>query len=276
MIRHLSFTTALCLLSITPLTAAPDLPPEKTKQLEESFATNAAKPGAALFTPPPNWQVADSSILPETVLVMVVGKSTSAFPPSINLGAEHFSGTVKQYLKRVKELNQAQGFEWKDLGSIKTEAGDVSLSQVDRKNEWGEIRMMHLITKKNDTIYILTAASLKEEFPRYYNDFFSVFRSFRFNKTAHEMVTDKVQRVRIEKDEVALKTLWKAVYAENKAKDPTLTPQQLNEQTFNSKKFEEMWNRFKSMLENNYSNMGVDWRNALLGETHSVLESLTN
>lgn len=135
-----------------------------------------------LFTPPNGWRFAESKDLPKSVKVMVVGQGNNEYPPSINLGTENYSGSLKDYLKRVKEINDSQGHEWKDLGTINVKAGEASLSQVDSKNKWGNVRMMHVILKKDNTIYIMTAASLKDEFPKFYKDFFAAFRSLRFDE----------------------------------------------------------------------------------------------
>ena len=118
------------------------------------------------------------------VKVMVVGKGAHLFPPSINLGTEQYAGSLREYLKRVKEINKAQGNAWQDLGIIETSAGIGNLSQVDRKTEWGEVRMMHLILNKEGMIYILNAAALKEEFPRFYTDFFNAFQSLHFTESS--------------------------------------------------------------------------------------------
>ncbi len=79
----------------------------------------------------------------------------------MNLSTQLFPGTLKDYLKNVKNINEAQGYFWKDLGSITTEAGPASLSQVDTKTEYGDVRQMHVILLKNGRIYILTASALK-------------------------------------------------------------------------------------------------------------------
>lgn len=135
------------------------------------------------FTPPAEWRNAESTELPKHVHLMVVGKGANEFPPSISIATEPYSGTLKQYLKRIKELNASKGFEWKDLGNIKTEAGNASLSQADSKSQWGEIRMLHVIFKKNDTIYIVNAAALKNEFPKFYKEIFAALRSLKFAET---------------------------------------------------------------------------------------------
>lgn len=133
------------------------------------------------FTPPKGWRFAETETLPASVKTLVVGQGSHEFPPSLNLGFEVYSGTLKQYLKRVKEINDTQGYKWKDLGKIHTQAGNASLSQVDTKTQWGEVRLMHVIYQEDGIIYILTGAALKEEFPRFYRDFFNAFCSFRLS-----------------------------------------------------------------------------------------------
>lgn len=146
-----------------------------------------------LFTPPKGWQLAKKEELPSHVEVMVIGKGTRGFPPSINLSTEQFEGTLREYLAIVKEINAKHGSDWRDLGSIQTQAGSASLSQADTKTEWGAVRMMHVILKRNGMIYILTAAAHQEEFPKHYKTFFQSLRSLRVADTAY---LDKVQIIR--------------------------------------------------------------------------------
>ena len=113
---------------------------------------------------------------------MIVGKGNSFFPPSINMAREFYSGTLKQYLKKVKEINKTKGCEWKDLGVIKTLMGMGSISQVDIHSKWGIQRLMHLIILKEGIIYIVTASALKDEFTSFYKDFFDAFKSLNQEK----------------------------------------------------------------------------------------------
>lgn len=138
-----------------------------------SFATEYN----AQFTPPAGWKEADNKELGPNVKIMVVGAGKNAYPPSINLVVEPFSGTVKDYLTIIKAFNEKNGDRWKSLGDIKTEAGIASLSQVEAKTKWGNERLMHVIVKKDENIYILTAAALQSEFAAFYKDFFNAFRS---------------------------------------------------------------------------------------------------
>ncbi len=160
-----------CLLTSSTLHTS-----EPTLLQNEAHKTYSVK-----FTPPPGWRFAEANALPPKVKVMVVGKGSYTFPPSMNLGvgSEHFTGTLKEYLKRVKSINDAKGIQWKSLGTLQTEAGTASLSQADMHNEWGDVRMMHAMIKYDDKIYILTAASLKDEFPVFYKDFFNALKSLR-------------------------------------------------------------------------------------------------
>lgn len=133
----------------------------------------------AQFTPPQGWREADSSSLPKHVKLMVVGKGAHEMPPSINLGYEEYPNSLKDYLIIVKQINDTQGDKWKDLGTIQTQAGPASLSQVDVKTEWGTLRQMHVIYLKDGVIYIMTAAALKDEFSKFYPFFFESMKSFR-------------------------------------------------------------------------------------------------
>lgn len=170
----------LCALT-TPAISAETLSSEEQASIQQKFTQLATDPGTVMFSPPTGWQLADPKALPSSIKIMVVGKSSRSFPPSMNLTSEPYSGTLKQYLKKVKAINESQGDEWKDLGTIRTEAGDASLSQADMKSEWGKIRLMHVILLRNHVAYILTASALQEEFPNFYESFFQSMKSLRVN-----------------------------------------------------------------------------------------------
>ena len=137
---------------------------------------------AIAFEPPTGWRCADPDQLPRSVQVMVVGKGASDYPPSINLGMEPFSGSLEDYLKIVKAINDSQNAEWKSLGTIHTKAGPGNLSQVDMNSSWGSVRLMHVILVKDGQAYILTSAAKRDEFPRFYRQFFKSMRSLHFRK----------------------------------------------------------------------------------------------
>lgn len=134
-----------------------------------------------VFTPPQGWMLLDSKLLSPRIKVMIVGKGKNNFyPPSINLGYEDYPGSLRDYLKEVKEINKKTGAVWTDLGTIQTLAGIASLSQVDLETEWGEVRMMHVMLIEDKILYVLTAASLKDEFSSFLPTMLSAMQSLRF------------------------------------------------------------------------------------------------
>jgi hypothetical protein len=145
---------------------------------EDSPAVTApATKAIAKFTPPEGWRYGEIPSSHPNVHLSVVGKSSQGFPPSLHLASEKYEGTLKDYLKLVKSINDAQGDEWKDLGTLQTQAGPASLSQLDMKSQWGDIKMLHVILLRKGTVYILTASAHKQEFPQFYKDFFKAMRS---------------------------------------------------------------------------------------------------
>lgn len=146
----------------------------------QSYTEEPKLEKSLVFTPPQGWQMADPKQLPPSVKAMIVGKGKSEYPPSMNLGLEEYDGNLKSYLKIVKSINDSQNAEWKDLGKIQTQAGSASLSQVDMRTEWGAVRLMHVILVRDGFAYILTAAAKSDEFPQFYNDFFTAMKSLRF------------------------------------------------------------------------------------------------
>lgn len=256
-------TTLLCY--IVPLSAAAPLPPNEEKVIQDSFQTIVNEPGAVLFSPPENWFLADPKALPAHVKIMVVGKGASEYPPSMNLATEKYNGTLKQYLKIIKTINENNGYEWKDLGTIRTEAGEASLSQVDIKSKWGTERLMHVIMLRDGTVYILSAAALKDEFPKFYREFFTAMRSLRINKSVYDMVADNTRRTSLQRTVGELKHTWKAYYQRFKMQGTVQPGQDLVEASFASKEFQEKyWTPFKTTLTRDYADMGNSWQQQML------------
>lgn len=249
--------TLLYLLLAFSLQAAP--PSEQTEQVTQ-------EPGAVFFTPPEGWRVAEAAQLPPHVKVMVVGKGNHVFAPSLNLTVEPFKGTLKQYLKIVKAINDSKGATWQDLGTIRTQAGNANLSQVDVKTEWGDSRMMHVILLKNNNVYILTAAALKDEFSQFYKEFFSSLRSLNINKNVFEMVSSPKKRSDLEKSVSELKKGWETLASSSKSTS--------KDALFNSDDFQaNYWKPFSEKLTKDYKEMSPLWMNQLLTQIQNELVS---
>lgn len=268
---NLLLTSGFCLFGHFSMEA---LSPSEEKTMQESFSQLAQEPDAVTFQPPSGWHLADPKALPPSVKVMVVGKGKHEFPPSINLATEQYAGTLKQYLKTIKAINDSQGAVWKDLGAIQTEAGAASLSQADVKTEWGETRMMHVVFLKNGIVYILTAASLKDEFPQYYKEFFSSLRSLRINKNAFEMVSNAQKRSKLETATENLKKAWQAQYDKIQQASANVAKEQLAKDAFENGDFQKThWEPFKVMLQQDYQEMNPVWHSYLLNKLQQELTS---
>ena len=117
---------------------------------------------SVMFDPPPGWKMADPANLPHYVEAMVVGESSSNYPP-INLGIEDFNGSLKDYLKIVKKIDEAQKSPWKSLGTVETQAGIADLSTADIQTNWVTVRLLHTILVQEGKAIILTGAAKQEE-----------------------------------------------------------------------------------------------------------------
>lgn len=226
-----------------------------------------------LFTPPSGWHLADITTLNlPHVKVMVVGKGPTHLPPSMNLSTEPYKGTLKQYLKTVKNMNAAKGDEWKDLGTIRTEAGNASLSQVDTKSQWGNMRLMQVILLKNQHIYILTASALKDEFSLFYKDFFAAMRSLRVAKDVFDAVIDQDQRKQLKAAADKLQSQWKTLLAQQQKDSPDIALNEMKDNLFNSEQFQNtVWKPFKEMIDQKYNNQGPEWQSLVMQKMEDQL-----
>lgn len=259
-----------CLL--TPLDAQTFNPLVKD-QTKASVQTSQTE-DIVLFTPPPGWHLADTSSLNlPHVKVMVMGKSPSHLPPSMNLSVEpSYKGSLKQYLRTVKNMNAAKGDEWKDLGTIRTEAGNASLSQVDTKTQWGTMRLMQVILMKNQNIYILTASALKDEFSLFYKDFFAAMRSLRVAKDAFEAVIDQDQRKQLKAAADKIQSQWQMLLAQKQQENPSLTLEEMKQSVFHSEQFQNtVWKPFTEMIDQKYNNQGPEWQSLVIQKMEDQL-----
>ncbi|NGX57815.1 MAG: hypothetical protein K940chlam3_00711 [Chlamydiae bacterium] len=229
---------------------------DETVKPSEYSSDILQEPGALTIKPPPGWKAANSADLPPRVKMMIVGTGKRHYPPSINIGTEPYRGTIKDYLLMVKRVNESLGAEWRNLGSIKTQSGKASLSQVDMNTEWGPVRLMHVILIKNRTVYIVTAGALKEEFSFYYKDFFDSFKSIQLNPDVFELVSDRRQQQKL------VSAYHKLLKQHDKPKNFDLGSDDFQ------KKY---WKPFLTLLENEYGSMGSDWMEKTKQKIHRDL-----
>lgn len=218
--------------------------------LSQLYAENLDVPESFIFVPPKDWLATDPARLPPSVKAMVIGKSEHGYPPSINIGLEPFEGSLKSYLKNVKLINESQNAIWKDLGQITTECGQASLSSVDMPTEWGDVRLLHAITIRYGTAYIMTCASLKEEFSKNYKDFLAAMRSMKINRDVYEMVGHPELRAKLLNQIQHLKK-----------EHAQLPPEEFHKQ----------WEAFLEKLDTDFSQMGSRWRSAMIAKAEKEI-----
>ena len=270
-----TFFLALCLFACSA--HANETPAQSPAIPQSNKPSESDQEGIILFTPPPGWRLADASSLPSHVRAMVVGNGPSAFPPSMNLSWEPYKGTLRQYLKSVKIMNDSQGYDWKDLGSIKTEAGNGSLSQVDTKTQWGDVRLMHVILINNGNVYILTASALKDEFSLFYKEFFASMRSLRIAQDLYDMVVDPQQRSQLKAAVASVQKHWESLLKKKEQENPEMNGKDLQETVFKSDAFQnDDWKPLQEMLKQKYGNFGAEWQTLFLKKFEDRLLNANN
>lgn len=223
------------------------------------------------FVPPAGWKFADATTLPPNaklspkIKVTVIGEGQHPVRPMMNLFTEPYSGTLKQYLKMVKSINDAHGNDWKDLGTIKTASGPGSLSQMDNKTEWGLVRVMHVILLRDGQIYILTASALKEEFSNFYKEFFASMKSLHISNDIFDTVISPEKQKVLKSAYQNVVNEWKTNLSQLHKDKPDVPLATLKEQLFSSEQFKtKSWNPFKEMVQQKFSDMGSEWHTAAL------------
>jgi len=133
-----------------------------------------------LFDPPEGWECAIADNLSPCIQVGFLGKGSTAFRPSVNLAIEEIDVSLKEYLKAVKEIHLGTaGTTWRDLGKFKTRSGEGRLTEIGTNSPLGSIKMLQMIVVSGHTAYILTGASIKEDFLRFQETFMKTFQSLR-------------------------------------------------------------------------------------------------
>ncbi len=274
MMKQFSFALALSgTIYFIPLFVMAAEPAPSQQTAPQSFIPKKSEEELVLFNPPEGWHLAkvDPALFP-TIKILIIGKGKHNFPPSINLAIQPYQGTLKQYLKNIKARNDAEGVEWKDLGSFRTEAGNGNLIQVDRKMEWGQERLMHLILLKNEKIYILTASALKDEFSQLYKQFFNAMCSLRISHDAFEMVTSPQRRTQLKNAYQNLKNQWKTALIQHHQEHSEIPLEDLKNTLFNGEPFQTThWIPFKETIDQKFTDMGAEWQKWILHKVEGDL-----
>lgn len=232
---------------------------EKSIQIPKKFET-------CTFTPPKDWTASDPNALPKQVKILVKGNGQHEVPPSLNLATEKTAMDIKTYLKTIKELHESSGeTTWSKLGSIQTTAGPATLTQIDTKTSWGNIRMMQAIIIHNKVAYILTATALKDEFPHFYKEFFQSIQSLKIDDGLLVELNDKLRKEKLEKDFSRLKKKWIASFEKNAKENSALSQESLAKKTFETNEFQKKcWIPFKNFISDDFTDMSLEWREEII------------
>lgn len=158
------------------------------------------------FDPPSDWDCADPKALSSLVQVGFVGKGKKLFRPSLNLALEEIDCGMKEYLKAVKEIHESDPHtRWRDLGALRTKAGEARLTEISRKTKWGDVRMLQSILIHQNKAYILTGAVLRDEFSEQYKPLLKAMRSMRITDDLISVVENTDLRKKLEKACISLK-----------------------------------------------------------------------
>lgn len=150
------------------------------------------------FRPPKGWQRGEFPKSCRQVRVLFALPKSEGFQPSIGLAVEPVHVSLSEYLKKVREIHEKEkGSQWRALGKVHTAAGQAQLTQIDSPSEWGLVRMLQLILVKEEAVYVVTAAALKEEFSQFYKPFQEAFRSLTLTEDLFQVVDQMERRERL-------------------------------------------------------------------------------
>ena len=215
------------------------------------------------FTPPHNWELVDPKKLSPGVKIGFIGPTKKELRPSINLAIEEVNVSLSDYVLAVKKIHEADpNNRWRDLGKFWTHSRESRLTEIESRSEYGQIRLMQLITLKNKTAYIITASALKEEFSNFYQDFQSVFRFFNVTADLIGALPDPTKRYNLQSQIDSLG----AVLNEARPSNASL------EKAFSQEEFQKKsYPPFQNSIIHDYSAMGAYWQVLVLQFTHENL-----
>lgn len=132
------------------------------------------------FRPPAGWECTLlNDLSPHIEVGFVAAAEAGSFHPSLNLAKEEVEIDLKGYLKAVKEIHLAQpDTTWRDLGKFSMKAGEGRLTEIQTGSTWGPVKILQAILVQEGTAFILTAAALRKDFPRFQKDIVAALHSF--------------------------------------------------------------------------------------------------
>lgn len=204
------------------------------------------------FAPPEGWLLTDPKYLAPNVRIGFLRKGKKEFCPSLNLAVEKVNVPIEKYLAAVKKIHQSNlNDRWRDLGKIKTQAGEARLTEIDTTSPFGPVRLLQLILLKDGCAYILTAGALREEFSSFYKEFEQAFHSLNVTSDLFSAIADPARRESLQKRCDVLKA------------------------ALSQKRFQkDHWQPFQKTVIDDFSDMGAHWQILLLKQIQENLDKI--
>ncbi len=214
--------------------------------------------GICFFCPPDQWNTADPSSLSPLVKVGFYGPpSQLGFCPSINLAEEKIRCSLKDYLDAVKKIHTSNRHKvWTYLGTLKTQAGEAALTQIDLPSQSGPMRLLQLILVNKDKAYILTASCLKKEFAQLLPLFRKAFYSLQIENDLYQAIPDPKSRERARHS---------YAYVEKAVRTGESFSIDMDE-----------WKSFQANIIEKFTDLGPYWQALVIAEAYRKLQSLNS
>lgn len=149
-----------------------------------------------LFSPPDGWEIADPQTPSNRVLVGFINKKKTGFSPSMNLTYEKVTIPTQEYLEIVQENCRSKKQTTKLLGMIETKAGKAHLLEIETQTKFGPVRLMQALLRKEEDLYILTAATLKKDFAAHAKTINEAFQSMTLCEDLFQLANEDSERLR--------------------------------------------------------------------------------
>lgn len=151
------------------------------------------------FIPPAGWEIAQLKNPSAHVKIGFIGQGSGEFRPSINLATEDVDVSLAKYVQAVKELHLSNPTaKWRDLGKLQMGSGPGRLTELSNTTPWGEIKILQAFFVKDEKAYILTAAVLREDFPKFQKELLKSFQSLALVEELWTPITDLEKRSEFE------------------------------------------------------------------------------
>lgn len=212
-----------------------------------TFTLFAHEPFFTLIDPPKGWQLSDPSKYEQGVKVGFIASKRMMFSPSLTLSTEKVGNvTMDRYIQALKEVYIRDRFQ--ELGTFETFAGKTHLFQIDRKNGWGEIRILQAITIYEGFALIQTGSFLKKDFLSLHETYLSAFKSLKVAPSLLSTCKDS----NLEKKISEVTKCWNKLLATSKDDSRTI---------FNGSFFQNnQWKPFVNYIENELESEGMCWQ----------------